>query len=228
MSALLSVGDLSVALASTGAVLSPAVSFSLRSGESLALVGNSGSGKTMCVSAILGLLDRRGFRVSGHAALDGRDLLTLRERELRAVRGVQIALIPQNPMTAFDPSARVGAQIAESVRAHRAIDRAAALELGKRALAALGLPGEVTRAYPHTLSGGMLQRIAIAIALILQPRVVIADEATTALDVVNSRLVLDELLKLKASGAALLLITHNAREAEYCGCRIVHMGGRRA
>ncbi|MDR0446021.1 MAG: ATP-binding cassette domain-containing protein [Oscillospiraceae bacterium] len=225
VNALLSVRDLSVALTSTGAVLSPAVSFSLGTGESLALVGNSGSGKTLCVSAILGLLDRRSFRVSGQALLDGRELLTLREREMRAIRGGLIALIPQNPMTAFDPGVRIGAQITETVRAHRPQSAAAARAAADTALAALGLPREVTRAYPHTLSGGMLQRIAIAIALILEPRLVIADEATTALDVINSRIVLDELLRLKARGTALLLITHNAREAEYCGCKIVHMGG---
>ncbi|MDR2615055.1 MAG: ATP-binding cassette domain-containing protein [Oscillospiraceae bacterium] len=225
MSALLSVQGLGVTLAATGAVLSPEVSFSLEPGASLALVGDSGCGKTMCVNAILGLLHRRVFRVSGRAALGGRSLFNLPEREMRAIRGGKIALIPQNPMTAFDPSVKIGKQISETVRAHRDISRAAAREPGLNALRALGLPTDVTRAYPHTLSGGMLQRIAIAIALALEPELIIADEATTALDVINRKMVLDELLKLRSRGAALLLITHNAGEAEYCGCGIIHMGG---
>ncbi|MDR2647720.1 MAG: ATP-binding cassette domain-containing protein [Oscillospiraceae bacterium] len=225
MSAFVSVQNLSVALAATGAVLSPEVSFVLESGASLALVGDSGCGKTMCVNAILGMLNKRVFSVSGQIALNGQSLLNLPEREMRAIRGSKIALIPQNPMTAFDPSAKIGAQIAETVMAHRDISRAAARALGEQALHTLGLQKDVTRAYPHMLSGGMLQRIAIAIALILEPELVIADEATTALDVINSRLVLDELLKLKARGVALLFITHRAREAEYCGCGMIHMGG---
>jgi ABC-type glutathione transport system ATPase component len=225
MNTLLSVQNLSVVLAATGAVLSPTVSFSLEPGASLALVGGSGCGKTMCVNAILGLLNRRAFRVSGQAALGEKNLLNLPEHEMRGIRGGKIALIPQNPMTAFDPSVKIGTQIAETIRAHRNISRAAVRELGEKALHTLGLPKNILRAYPHTLSGGMLQRIAIAIALALEPELVIADEATTALDVINGRLVLDELLKLKSRGAALLLITHRAREAEYCGCGIVHMGG---
>jgi ABC-type glutathione transport system ATPase component len=225
MSTLLSVQNLSVVLAATGAILSPDVSFSLEPGASLALVGDSGCGKTMCVNAILGMLNKRMFSVYGQVALNGQSLLNLPEREMRAIRGGNIALIPQNPMTAFDPSVKIGKQISETVRAHRDISRAAARELGEQALHALGLQKDVMRAYPHTLSGGMLQRIAIAIALALEPDLVIADEATTALDVINGRLVLDELLKLKTRGAALLLITHRAREAEYCECGIIRMGG---
>jgi ABC-type glutathione transport system ATPase component len=209
MNTLLSVRNLSVTLAATGAILSPEVSFSLEPGASLALVGDSGCGKTMCVNAILGLLNRRVFRVSGRAALGEQNLFALPEREMRGIRGGKIALIPQNPMTAFDPSVKIGTQITETVRAHRSISRADARELGEKALRTLGLPKDVLRAYPHTLSGGMLQRIAIAIALALEPELVIADEATTALDVINGRLVLDELLKLKARGAA----AHHASRA---------------
>jgi ABC-type glutathione transport system ATPase component len=225
MNELLSVQNLSVSLAATGATLTPEVSFSLEPGASLALVGESGCGKTMCVNAILGLLNRRVFHVSGQVTLGGQSLLNLPERGMRVIRGGKIALVPQNPMTAFDPNMRIGAQITETVRAHRNTIRADPRELGEKALHALGLPKDVMRAYPHTLSGGMLQRIAIALALILSPELVIADEATTALDVVNRRIVLDELLKLKSRGAALLLITHKEREAEYCGCGIVRVGG---
>lgn len=223
--ALLAVQNLSVSLAATGAMLTPEVSFTLDAGAALALVGDSGCGKTMCLNAILGLLNSRVFRVSGHAALGGQNLLGLPEREMRGIRGGKIALIPQNPMTAFDPSAGIGAQISETIRAHRDITRADARKLGEKALETLGLPVDVMGAYPHTLSGGMLQRVAIAIALIMEPELIIADEATTALDVVNRRLVLEELLKLKARGAALLLITHHEREAEYCGCGIIRIGG---
>ncbi|HML46911.1 MAG TPA: ATP-binding cassette domain-containing protein [Clostridia bacterium] len=223
--ALLSVQNLSVSLAATGAILSPEVDFTLDAGAALALIGDSGCGKTLCINAILGLLNNRVFRVSGHAALGGQNLLGLPECEMRRIRGGKIALIPQNPMTAFDPSAKIGMQLSETVRAHRRIPRAGARELGVRALEALGLPANIMGAYPHTLSGGMLQRIAIALALILEPELIIADEATTALDVVNRRLVLEELLKLKTRGAALLLITHHEREAEYCGCEMLRIGG---
>lgn len=224
-SSLLSVQNLSVSLTATGTILTPEVSFSLDAGTALALVGDSGCGKTMCVNAMLGLLNNRVFRVSGYAALHGQNLLGLPESKMCGIRGGKIALIPQNPMTAFDPSAKIGAQISETVRAHRNISRADARELGEEALEALGLPANIMGAYPHTLSGGMLQRIAIAIALIMEPELIIADEATTALDVVNRRLVLEELLKLKTRGAALLLITHHVREAEFCECGILHIGG---
>lgn len=223
--ALLSVENLSVSLSGTGAVLTPPVCFTLGSGGALALVGDSGCGKTMCIQALLGLLNRRTFRVSGRALLTGQDLLGLPEREMRKLRGGRVALIPQNPMTAFNPSARIGAQISETIRAHKRVPHARARALGAKALDALGLPMQVLRAYPHTLSGGMLQRIAIAIALALEPELIIADEATTALDLINRKIVLDELLKLKQRGAALLLITHHEGEAEYCGCEMLRMGG---
>lgn len=223
--ALLSVQNLGVALAGTGEVLTPAVSFTLEAGGALALVGDSGCGKTLCVHALLGLLNHRSFCVSGRALLAGQDLLGLPEREMRKLRGGRMALIPQNPMTAFDPSTRIGAQISETLRAHRRVSRSGARALGAKALCALGLPVEAMKAYPHTLSGGMLQRIAIAIALTLEPELIIADEATTALDVINRKIVLDELLKLKRRGAALLLITHHEGEAEYCGCETIRVGG---
>ncbi|MDR1328366.1 MAG: ATP-binding cassette domain-containing protein, partial [Oscillospiraceae bacterium] len=140
MSAVLRAEKLSVTLAETGAALTPEISFTLGAGGALALVGISGSGKTMCVNAILGLLNKRVFRVSGRASFADRSLFGLSEREMRALRGGRLALIPQNPMTAFDPSARLGSQLAETVRAHRDVSRRAARELSLGGLRALGLP----------------------------------------------------------------------------------------
>jgi ABC-type glutathione transport system ATPase component len=224
---ILKVENLRVTLKESGALLSPGVSFTLERGGATAIVGESGSGKTMCVGAILGLLNRRLFAVSGRVNYIGRDLLSLSERRLRGIRGGKIALIPQNPMTAFDPSAKIGAQMTETIRVHAAYSRQAACARAVSGLTMLGLPREIMAAYPHTLSGGMLQRVAIALALLMKPDFVIADEATTALDVINRKIVLNELIKLKSDGAALLLITHNANEADYCGCRIARIGETR-
>ncbi|MDR2360601.1 MAG: ATP-binding cassette domain-containing protein [Oscillospiraceae bacterium] len=227
MSAALHAENLTVKLRETNAGIVSGVSFSLCAGGALALVGDSGSGKTMCVNAILGLLNKRIFNTSGIARFAGENLLTMPEHALRRIRGDKIALIPQNPMTAFDPGFKIGTQITETIRAHRRLTRRAARTLSSDALDALGLPDSLTRSYPHTLSGGMLQRAAIALALIMEPEIVIADEATTALDVVNRRIVLDELIKLKSRGSALLLITHNPREAEYCSCETIYIGERK-
>ncbi len=188
------------------------VSFSLERGETLGLVGESGSGKSVTAAAILRLLPP-GARVAGGAVrFDGRDLLTLPEPEMRAIRGAGISLIFQEPMTALNPVMRVGDQIAEALIVHgRATGRAArarAVEL----IAAVRIPDAARRArdYPHQLSGGMRQRVVIAIALACRPPLVIADEPTTALDVTIQAQVLDLLRDLKTDfQLSLLLITHD-------------------
>jgi ABC-type dipeptide/oligopeptide/nickel transport system ATPase component len=188
------------------------VSFQIMPGETLGLVGESGSGKSVTAFSILRLLQPPGRITGGRVLFEGRDLITLPEREMRAVRGARISLIFQEPMTALNPVIRVGDQIAEALTVHgkatHAEARARAIEL----LAAVHMPDPARRVrdYPHQLSGGMRQRVMIAIALACQPPLVIADEPTTALDVTIQAQVLELLRELKARyNLALLLITHD-------------------
>jgi ABC-type dipeptide/oligopeptide/nickel transport system ATPase component len=187
------------------------VSFSIARGETLGLVGESGSGKSVTAFSILRLLQPPGRIAGGRVLFEGRDLLALPEREMRAVRGAGISLIFQEPMTALNPVMTIGAQIAEALTVHgkgRAEARARAIEL----LEAVRIPDASRRVrdYPHQLSGGMRQRVMIAIALACHPPLVMADEPTTALDVTIQAQVLDLLRELKARyNLALLLITHD-------------------
>jgi peptide/nickel transport system ATP-binding protein len=188
------------------------VSFSIDAGETLGLVGESGSGKSVTAFAILRLLHPPGRVSAGRILFQGRDLLSLTEHEMRAVRGAGISLIFQEPMTALNPVMRIGDQIAEALTAHgmatKPAARAAAIEL----LEAVRIPDAARRArdYPHQLSGGMRQRVMIAVALACRPPLVIADEPTTALDVTIQAQVLDLMRDLKARfNLALLIITHD-------------------
>src|SRR5687767_11552789 len=188
------------------------VSFQIASGETLGLVGESGSGKSVTAFSILRLLQPPGRIASGRVFFDGRDLLSLPEREMQKVRGAGISLIFQEPMTALNPVMRVGDQIAEALTVHgiatKDAARAAAIEL----LEAVRIPEAARRVrdYPHQLSGGMRQRVMIAIALACRPPLVIADEPTTALDVTIQAQVLDLMRDLKARfDLALLIITHD-------------------
>ena len=188
------------------------VSFSIARGETLGLVGESGSGKSVTAFSILRLLQSPGRITAGRVVFDGRDLLALAEDEMREVRGAGISLIFQEPMTALNPVMRVGDQIAEALLVHgkasRAEARARAVELLEAVK--IGDPTRRVRDYPHQLSGGMRQRVMIAIALACRPPLVIADEPTTALDVTIQAQVLELLRELKARyNLALLLITHD-------------------
>jgi ABC-type dipeptide/oligopeptide/nickel transport system ATPase component len=180
-------------------------------GETLGLVGESGSGKSVTALAVLRLIQSPGRITSGRILFEGRDLLTLSDAEMRAVRGSRISLIFQEPMSALNPTMRVGDQIAEALQVHgsRLADaRRRALELCE----AVRLPDAARRLrdYPHQLSGGMRQRVMIAIALACRPALVLADEPTTALDVTLQAQVLDLLKELKAQfGLSFLLITHD-------------------
>ncbi|WP_372727953.1 ABC transporter ATP-binding protein [Nocardioides sp.] len=188
------------------------VSFDIRPGQHVGLVGESGSGKSVTSLAIMGLLPRRGVRTSGEVIWGGRNLLTAGRREMSELRGREIAMIFQDPMTSLNPVVTVGVQVTEVIRRHVARDKAEARDRAEELLRKVGIPdpGRRLREYPHQLSGGMRQRVLIAMALACGPRLLIADEPTTALDVTIQAQVL-EVLKELVSGtdAALLMITHD-------------------
>jgi len=188
------------------------VSFSVGPGKILGLVGESGSGKSMTGYSIIGLVDPPGRVVSGRILLRGEDLCKLGPEAMRNVRGNRIAMIFQDPMMTLNPVLRVDTQMIEAIRAHVDVSRAAALESARDALVRVGIPAPDERllAYPHQFSGGMRQRVAIAIALLNKPDVIIADEPTTALDVTIQGQILFEMQKLaRESGTALIWITHD-------------------
>jgi peptide/nickel transport system ATP-binding protein len=188
------------------------VSFTMAAGETLGVVGESGSGKSVTAFSILRLLQPPGQIVSGRILFEGQDLLTLSERDMRAVRGARISLIFQEPMTALNPVMRVGDQVAEALTAHSMANRTEARRRAVELFDAVRIPDPIRRVrdYPHQLSGGMRQRVMIAIALACRPPLVIADEPTTALDVTIQAQMLDLIRQLQAEfGLALLLITHD-------------------
>ncbi len=188
------------------------VSFSIGPGKILGLVGESGSGKSMTGYSIMDLVDPPGRVVAGRILLHGRDLRALAPREMRDIRGNRIAMIFQDPMMTLNPVLRVDTQMVEAIRAHADTSRQAALARAREALARVGIPAPQERlsAYPHQLSGGMRQRVGIAIALLNQPDLIIADEPTTALDVTIQGQILFEMQKLtRESGTALIWITHD-------------------
>jgi len=188
------------------------VSFNLARGEILGIVGESGSGKSVTGFSILGLVDAPGRVTGGRILLDGVDLATLDERQRRAIRGKRIAMIFQDPMMTLNPVLRIDTQIVEAIRAHAPVGATEALARARAALVQVGIaaPDERLRAYPHQLSGGMRQRVAIAIALANAPEVIIADEPTTALDVTIQGQILYQMQALvRESGTALIWITHD-------------------
>jgi len=203
------------------------VSFSLRRGETLAVVGESGCGKSMTALSIMRLVpDPPGRIVGGTVALEGQDLLQLDEAEMRDIRGNDISMIFQEPMTSLNPVLTVGHQIAEAVRLHQELSKSAANEKAVEMLRLVKIPEPAQRAreYPHQLSGGMRQRAMIAMALACNPRVLIADEPTTALDVTIQAQILDLILELqKQLGTALILITHNLGVVAETAQRVIVM-----
>ncbi|MET1116291.1 MAG: ABC transporter ATP-binding protein [Comamonas sp.] len=188
------------------------VGFRLEKGKVLGLVGESGSGKSVTGFSIMGLIDAPGRIASGEVLFQGQDLARLDKRALRSLRGNRMAMIFQDPMATLNPVLRIDVQMLETIRAHRKMGKAEALEHCRQTLARMGIPSPAERlkAYPHQLSGGMRQRVAIAIALLNDPELIIADEPTTALDVTIQAQILSEMQQLvRETGTSMIWISHD-------------------
>ena len=212
------------------------IDFQVAPGEILGLVGESGSGKSITGFSIIGLVDKPGRIVEGSIRFQGEELVGRSEEEMRRLRGGRIAMIFQDPMMTLNPVLRIDTQMIEAVQAHQEVDRERARQLARDALGQVGIPSPEERlaAYPHQFSGGMRQRVAIAIALLNRPALIIADEPTTALDVTIQAQILFEVQKLaRETGTALIWITHDLavvagladRIAVMYAGRIVEAGG---
>jgi peptide/nickel transport system ATP-binding protein len=227
--ALLSVSDLSISIG----LLNPieGVSFDIHEGEILGIVGESGSGKSLTAMSVMGLLPRIGARMRrGSIVFDGIELSALPEAEMRRLRGKRIALISQNPMTSLDPIIRVGTQIDQASKLHLGLSAAAARSRSLDLISQLRIPDPeaIHRTYPHQLSGGMKQRIVIAMALAADPDLIVADEPTTALDVTIQAQIIQTMVDLVRTRAlALMLITHDMGVvAQACDRVVVLYAGR--
>ncbi|RHV67196.1 ABC transporter ATP-binding protein [Clostridium sp. OM02-18AC] len=213
MSAILKVENLNVTLTQrkSSKKLVKEVSFEVHPGECLGILGESGSGKSMTVKSVLGLLDKN-FQISGRAIFDGQDLLRESKEELRRLRGSRITMVLQNPMTCFDPLYRIGSQMAETFATHTTWSAQEIRSHSLEILAQMRIRNgeEVLEKYPHQLSGGMLQRIMIGIAMALEPELLIADEPTTAIDAITQYEILEEFVQIKKEKhTAMLFITHD-------------------
>ena len=222
---LLQVEHLSIALKNPYQDLVKDISFSLEEAGAVILLGQSGSGKTMTCRAILGLLNSSAFQVNGEIFFDNRSLLQLKEKERALYYGSQIAFVPQNPMTALDPSRKIGVQMAEFLRLHQSVSKKDMLCLCEQAIIQAGLTDtkRVLNSRPYQLSGGMLQRVLIALAIAGKARLVIADEPTTALDAVHRDQAVEQFLKLREQGCAILIVTHDFDVARQMGGHVLIM-----
>ena len=211
----LQVKDLNVSFSTVDGVVQAVngISFDVRKGQTLGIVGESGSGKSVTASAIMGLINKKSADMSGSILLGGLDVLTAQEREIRALRGREAAMVFQDPMSALNPYYTVGKQIAEAYEVHHPKSTKKERQLiALDMLAKVGLPkpSDCIDEYPHQFSGGMRQRIVIAIALVNNPRLLIADEPTTALDVTVQAQILELMMNLQQEfGSAIILITHD-------------------
>ncbi len=231
-SALLEVEDLAVTLPGPGSRVRPVreVSMSIERGEIVGVAGESGSGKTLTALAISRLLPRGGEAEAGRLEFDGHDLLSGSGDELRRVLGTGMAIVLQDPMSSLNPARRVGGQMIEAVRAHRGLSRPDAMRLAASGLEEMRIdqPDRRLRQYPHELSGGMRQRTMLAMGLMSEPKLLIADEPTTALDVTVQAQVIDLIAKLnREHGTAVLLVSHNiALLSEVCDRVLIMYAGR--
>ena len=211
---LLRVEDLRVEFPTEDGVLHAVdgITYEVRRGGTLGIVGESGSGKTVAALSTMGLTRRMGARISGRILFEGRDLLTLSEQQMRRIRGNDIAMVFQDPLSSLHPLYRVASQLVEAVRAHRQVKRTEARKRAIELLALVGIPDPVRRAeeYPHEYSGGMRQRAMIAMALANDPKLLIADEPTTALDVTVQAQILALLQRLQSElSMAIVIVTHD-------------------
>ncbi|HEV7882658.1 MAG TPA: ABC transporter ATP-binding protein, partial [Solirubrobacteraceae bacterium] len=211
---ILEVRDLAVSFATDDGVVHAVddVSFDVRAGEVLAVVGESGSGKSVTAMTLLGLTRSPNARFSGTAHYGGTDLIGASDEQLRRIRGAEIAMVFQDAMAALNPVQRIGRQIAEQIQAHEDVSDAEARDRAIALLERVGIPRARERvdAYPHEFSGGMRQRVMIALALSCDPKILIADEPTTALDVTIQAQILERFRELRAqTNAALVLVTHD-------------------
>ncbi len=214
MAPLLEVSDLHVHFHTDDGVVKAVdgISYSVDAGETIAIVGESGSGKSVGAMTVMGLTRGRNAEISGSVVFDGQELLTASDDALRRVRGGPVAMIFQDPLSSLHPMYRIGGQLVEAVRSHQDVSKAWARERAVEMLGLVGIPEPRRRtdSYPHELSGGMRQRVMIAMALCNDPKLLIADEATTALDVTVQAQILDLLERLKDElGTAIVMITHD-------------------
>ena len=206
---MLEVGDLSISC--PGGPLVEQVSFNLTRDRCLGIVGESGSGKSLICHAINGLLEE-GLEVNGRVFFNGQDLTTLDQKERRKLRGKSIAMILQSPMTAFNPLFTIGNQACETLRIHKGYSKAQSLDAMDQMFTRMRLktPRRIFKQYPHELSGGMLQRIMIAFATVMEPDLLISDEPTTAIDYISQREVIEELLKIRDENhTAIIFVSHD-------------------
>jgi peptide/nickel transport system ATP-binding protein len=226
---LLEVSDLKVSFRTEDGVVSAVdgVSFSVKGGEVVAIVGESGSGKSVTAMTLMGLTRGPNASFDGSAKFEGRELVTASEAELQRIRGAMIAMVFQDPMSSLDPVYRIGDQIVEQIRVHdHKISKAQALDRAVELMERVGIPhaSERARSYPHEFSGGMRQRVMIAMALSCSPKLLIADEPTTALDVTIQAQILEELRRLREeTGAGIILVTHDLGVVADLADRIVVM-----
>ena len=229
---MLNVQDLSVVFTDRAEPFTAVDNFCLQmeEGEIVGIVGESGSGKSMTAHALMGLIRSRCAHISGKAEFCGADLLSLPPNELRQYQGKELSIIFQEPMTSLDPTMRIGKQVEESLYLHEKLSRTERREKALDAMALAGLPEPETlyRQYPHQLSGGMRQRVMIASALVLRPRLLIADEPTTALDVTIQAQILETLKEInRKEGAAILFISHDLGVVKaLCGRVLVMKQGK--
>ena len=230
--ALLEVHDLAVSFATDEGIVQAVdgVSLSIEPGEIVAIVGESGSGKSVTALTIMGLTRGPNVRFGGRIDFKGTELVNASDDELRRVRGAQIAMVFQDPMTSLNPVLRVGAQIAEQIQAHEQVPKEEALERAIGLLDRVGIPraDERVKNYPHEFSGGMRQRVMIAMALSCSPDILIADEPTTALDVTIQAQILEQIRELRAAeNAGVILVTHDLGVVADIADRVLVMYGGR-
>jgi len=228
----LTVNDLAVAFPTEDGLVRAVdgVSFTLEKGKTLAIVGESGSGKSVTAQALMGLINRKAAQITGEIWLDGQELIAMPIDEVQELRGNEMAMIFQDPMSSLHPFYRIGDQITEAIKAHRSIGNSLARREALEMLRRVGIPAVERRidAYPHQLSGGMRQRVMIAMALINSPQLLIADEPTTALDVTVQAQIIELIQSLQAEfGTTVILITHDLGIVADVADEVVVMYGAR-